>query len=517
MTAIRRFQQTALAALLAAVLLLTGVWSSGPANAAQGSTCMPTTGTVSGLIFSQDINAGLAALISSNSGGSAPTNTCSGLPVTGQFWLDTSGAKYKLNIYDGTAWEYAGSLDPATGGYAPSIGGGGNSIASAATVDLWSVPESYVTVSGTTTISKLVTSTNDILGTMKVVKFSGILTLTYNATQLILPGAASITTAAGDQAVVVSLGGDNAAVVAYTRADGSSITASTFSSAVTFSGIITASSLSGTLSNWAPSGIATASTVRASPSSTTIITGITAGSDGALLFLENISTSVSITLSDETTSTAANRFSFGADFALLPQQTVLLRYDGTLARWVLGANSTNQPSSAYVPIGTVMDYAGGSAPTNYLLLYGQAISRTTYADLFAILGTTYGSGNGSTTFNLPDLRGRVVAGQDDMGGSSANRLTGLTNGVDGDVLGDTGGEQAHTLTTAQIPAHTHTITTDGTRHGANGLATSSFFGADGNTSTDSNIVSQTSSSTGGGGSHNVVQPTLILNKIIRAL
>lgn len=99
-----------------------------------------------------------------------------------------------------------------------------------------------------------------------------------------------------------------------------------------------------------------------------------------------------------------------------------------------------------VPIGVVLPYAGSSAPTGYLLCDGTAVSRMTYSALFSAIGTTYGTGDGSTTFNLPDLRGRVVAGKDNMGGTSANRLTDQSGGVDGDVLGDVGGSETHTLT-----------------------------------------------------------------------
>jgi hypothetical protein len=69
-----------------------------------------------------------------------------------------------------------------------------------------------------------------------------------------------------------------------------------------------------------------------------------------------------------------------------------------------------------VPTGTVAPFAGAAAPAGYLLAFGQAISRTDYPGLFAVISTTYGAGNGSTTFNLPDLRGFVVAGKDNMGG-----------------------------------------------------------------------------------------------------
>ena len=161
---------------------------------------------------------------------------------------------------------------------------------------------------------------------------------------------------------------------------------------------------------------------------------------------------------------------------------------------------------AGAPTGSVIAFAGTAAPTDWLLCYGQAVSRTTYAALFAVISTTYGVGDGSSTFNLPDLRGRVVAGQDDMGGSSANRLTDQSGGLDGDVLGDTGGSETHTLTTPEIAAHTHTCT-DGTNTG--GSAANTFHQA----FTPSATI--TSSSTGGGGAHNNVQPTIILNYIIK--
>ena len=157
------------------------------------------------------------------------------------------------------------------------------------------------------------------------------------------------------------------------------------------------------------------------------------------------------------------------------------------------------------PIGTVVDYAGATAPTGWLLCYGQAISRTTYADLFDVLSTTYGAGDGSTTFNLPDLRGRVVAGQDDMGGSSANRLTGASGGVNGDTLGGTGGAETHVLTTTEMPAHTHAV--GFTDQATAGGVANTVGGTDGSVNTGS---------AGSDGAHNNVQPTIILNKIIFA-
>ena len=160
--------------------------------------------------------------------------------------------------------------------------------------------------------------------------------------------------------------------------------------------------------------------------------------------------------------------------------------------------------------GMLMPYAGATAPSGWLLCYGQAISRTTYADLFTAIGTVYGTGDGSSTFNLPDLRGRVVAGQDDMGGSSANRLTDQTGGLNGDTLGDTGGSETHTLTEAQLPAHSHgNVVT-------NVSATFKTNTGDGGASVVQTITqTKATTSTGSGDAHNIVQPTIILNYIIK--
>lgn len=169
-----------------------------------------------------------------------------------------------------------------------------------------------------------------------------------------------------------------------------------------------------------------------------------------------------------------------------------------------------------VPTGTVLDYAGTTEPDGWLFCYGQEINRTTFAALFAVVGTTYGAGDGSTTFNLPDLRGRAIAGKDDMGGVSANRLTGTSGGVNGDGLGNSGGSQQHTLTTGQMPSHQHD-TTDTARTVNNVI---DIFGSGGATGwafngDASGTFNDLTGLTGSGNAHNNVQPTFILNKIIR--
>src|SRR5499427_2410949 len=114
-----------------------------------------------------------------------------------------------------------------------------------------------------------------------------------------------------------------------------------------------------------------------------------------------------------------------------------------------------------VPLGSALewDYLPASIPAWALLSYGQAISRTTYAALAALASAAsypHGSGDGSTTFNIADKRGRVAAGKDDMGGTAANRITAAISGTAGTVLGAAVGTEGVTLATAQIPSHSHT-------------------------------------------------------------
>jgi microcystin-dependent protein len=173
----------------------------------------------------------------------------------------------------------------------------------------------------------------------------------------------------------------------------------------------------------------------------------------------------------------------------------------------------NSLTDNLAPPGVVLPFAGTSAPTGWLLCGGQAVSRTTYADLFAAISTTYGVGDGSTTFNLPDLRGRVPAGKDDMGGTAANRLTSGGAGITGTTLGAAGGTETHTLTTGQIPAHAHNLDAGGNSY----FLMRTTGGAVGLTSGTGLAVSTTAvqNNTGGGGAHPITQPTIVLNHIIK--
>ena len=158
-----------------------------------------------------------------------------------------------------------------------------------------------------------------------------------------------------------------------------------------------------------------------------------------------------------------------------------------------------------IPIGTVLPFAGSSLPANgWLFCNGQAINRTTYSALFTTIGTTYGVGDGSLTFNIPDMRGRVPAGLDVDSSGFALRITVTASDVSGTVLGSTGGTQTHTLTAGELPtsATYRNFTSEG---GQGGTASSGL----------AQYVSISALTGANDEPHLNLQPTIILNYIIR--
>ena len=180
-------------------------------------------------------------------------------------------------------------------------------------------------------------------------------------------------------------------------------------------------------------------------------------------------------------------------------------------------------SASALPVGAMMDFAGSVAPSKWLLCFGQLVSATTYAALFAVIGTTYGSGAG--TFGIPDCRGRAMFGQDDMGGVAANRITVAGGNFDGTVLGGTGGGQNHTLITGEMPAHNHAITDPGHVHtyvsstatpGAGGGLAAGSVNNGSIITVASNTTGITINNNGGGNAHTILSPAIITTKIIYA-
>lgn len=160
-----------------------------------------------------------------------------------------------------------------------------------------------------------------------------------------------------------------------------------------------------------------------------------------------------------------------------------------------------KPGGDTLPIGGIIAFDSDTIPKGWLLCDGRAVSRTKYAELFKAIGTKHGSGDGSTTFNLPNPKGRTLVGKD-------------STDTDFNTLGKTGGEKTHTLTVSELPSHSHII--------------NSFRQYETGSSTDSSKLGRTTTGADGGSStiatggtgeneaHNNLQPYMTTNFIIKA-
>ena len=158
-----------------------------------------------------------------------------------------------------------------------------------------------------------------------------------------------------------------------------------------------------------------------------------------------------------------------------------------------------QVSGDTLPVGCIVPFTSDTVPENWLVCDGSAISRTTYDLLFSIIGTTYGVGDGSTTFNLPNLKGKVAVGKD-------------STQTEFDTLGETGGEKTHTQTLTEMPTHNHGIS--GVAYALSGSGNQEF-GSGGAQSLDiKSVLSITN--TGDGQPMNNLQPYIVTNYIIKA-
>ena len=380
--------------ILGAALALAFFAFIAPAEAVQSSGCMPVTGQVSGLQFSEDVSGGLAALISTNSGGVAPVTDCSGQTVLGQQWFDTSLSTPAWRMWDGAQGIAAGYFDLTNHLWLPVMGGGVASVASAATVDLCAyggslTPQNYLTITGTVSITSFGASCQ--LGQIKRVGFAGTLVIAYSTGNILTQTGQSITTANGDQAELIYLGGGVWRVLGY--------------------------------------------------------------------------------------------------------QTV-------------GGN---------VPVGTILATAGAAADPGYLLAYGECVAQATYPALYARIGANYGS-CATGQFAVPDLRGRMPAGQDNMGGTAAGRIT-LFNAQ---ALGNTGGVQSSVvqqgnLASFNLPASASSTASvsGGVYGGTYGKQVPGYSPSDsavmGPTAVSVSVSTSVSVSSGGG---NVPLPTLPPTQIV---
>lgn len=266
-------------------------------------------------------------------------------------------------------------------------------------------------------------------------------------------------------------------------------------------GIVSPAQITINTDNLTVANIASASAIRISTDARRNITGLAGGADGKTLRVHNVGTFPAVFTYQDTASTAANRFAFG--MTLGGGQSMEIQYDATTARW----RGTSLPE----PVGTLKEFAGGTVPAGYLACDATAVSRTTYASLFNEIGTAWGVGDGTTTFNAPDFRRRTSVGS---GGSGTGTL--------GNAIANTGGEETHTNTAAETAKHPHPFAGfngagDGTDPNAGVIAKTTSGGqniwaAGGNQTNNLPIVQNQST---GDGAHNNIQPSAVVTKIIR--
>lgn len=182
-----------------------------------------------------------------------------------------------------------------------------------------------------------------------------------------------------------------------------------------------------------------------------------------------------------------------------------------------GASGTYRLLDRRNGTGEIIPFAGSTAPAGTLFCYGQTVSRTTYGGLFAVIGTTHGAGDGSTTFNLPDLRGRVPVGKSDMGGSDAGNLAG------GGTLGAALGAQSGVVNVTGSASGSLSVSASGTTDNpfTNGIGASGGPGEAFASAAHQHVINNVTGTASGtlsvsaNGAASAVQPSRVLNYLIR--
>jgi len=213
-------------------------------------------------------------------------------------------------------------------------------------------------------------------------------------------------------------------------------------------------------------------------------------------------------LKDQQTGASGDNFTVGGNLAVTGTSTFTGIASAPTAS--VGTNTTQVATTAFVasaiPTGVINMWGTGTAPSGWLLCAGAAVSRSTYATLFAVIGTTFGVGDGSTTFNLPNYTNRMPYGT---------------------TLAATGGSATTTLSTTNLPSHTHSITDPGHSHNITTYYNANITGTSINSFSDAVTSPQTNTTqtattgitatdaTGSGTAVTTISPYLGINFIIK--
>lgn len=462
-------------AVIASAIIHVGVQFLLPARADQSERVPPTSGIYSGPQYALLLGDAMRSISSANKGSSAPANV-GGSAVDGLEWLDDSVTPWLMKRRVNGGWAVEGALDPSSSSYVGIIGGGSSSISSASVVDLGSVPQANVSITGTSTIAGFGSSAPT--GIVKIIRFAAALTLTYS-TALPVPCGVNLATAAGDRAIVTHLGSGNWEFTSYQRASGIPIDCAAVGK-IEFGIFESVPALH-------VAGYGQALTRSSYPA---LVAKLTRAQNGTR------------TSGNATITSVANTAGMGAG---MPVEGTGINAGCTIASVVANTSITLNSSSCVTSSGT-------STVTVFL--------------------TGYGTSGTSSTIGAPDCRGRTLAGRDTES-SRANRLTSSYFGADSAIFNKAGGSESHTLTLAQLPTGitaanaAQAISVTSTTLVMQGLAGGSLVGGGGVpgptaissqvaavTSTGSNAISVTSNNTSGA-AHPIVQPTLTAECVIR--
>lgn len=465
-----------------AIAAITGALAAGAlqsmlsAYAVQNEIIPPTSGIYTGPQFSQLIGDGFRSVVSCNKGPTAPANV-GGSTVDGLCWIDDSATPWIKKRYVNGGWAVEGALDPSDSSYAGVIGGGVASIASGTTVDLGSVPQANITITGTATIAGFGSAAPT--GVVKIIRFAGALTLTYSSA-LTVPGGYSLTTATDDRAIVTHLGSGNWEVTQYTRASGVPVDVSAV-------GKPDYSFQAATPALHVP-GDGRALLRSSYPAYFARVTRVQNGT--------RLSGNATITSIADTSKMGVG----------MPVESTGINSGCTIASIVANTSITLNSSSCVT--------ASGTSSVTVLL-------------------TGYGSGGDATTVGVPNCGGAVLAGRE----TTASRLTASYFGGNSTAMAVFSGQESRNLSIANINSFTPTGTATSThslgvaypsRDFANsGSSDRTTFGHGSNIAGSTGTLSATVTGTitttiamaalGSGTAHATVQPTLIADCNVRVI
>lgn len=397
---------------IVAVAALVSLFTSGAvqtlfsAFADQSERVPPTSGIFTGPQYSQKLGDAFRSVSTGNKGNSAPANV-GGSAVDGLEWIDDSATPWIKKRWVNGGWAVEGALDPTDSSYIGVIGGGIASIASGTTVDLGSVPQANVTITGTTTVTGFGSAAP--AGIEKTIRFDNALKLT-NSSSLTIPGGFDLTTAANDRAKVTHLGSGNWEITTYTRASGIPVDISKVGKP--------SFDFSGSVSSLEVIATGQALTRTSYPAYLSKVTRVQNGTR---------------TSGNATITSVADTSAFGVG---MPVESTGVNSGCTIASFVANTSITLNSSSCVTASGT-------STVTVFL--------------------TGYGSGGSSTTVGVPNCGGAVLAGRE----SSPSRLTATYAGGDSSVMAKFFGSENVSMALGNLIAHTHsnTLTDPGHTHG----------------------------------------------------